>query len=268
MLSFNNIKKVLFLIALAWSSFSSAELKPSCLQLLKSLASAPKESIGLFEGITELRPTQFDYGLPRVRYIQEKIKGMDFLDVQLYLDEHPIPVVLGPKSDRFMVDRHNTLRGLAESQEHLLEKFGDKAHDLKIRLVVIEDKSSLSEDEFFRQMFAESLLYPYRKDQLMNFSEIPKQVLDLKKDYFRGMAWLLKKAGIIGANTIPFSDFMWATKLREINRADDTIWSKSEVRSHLENFVENYDKFNNLPGYTGETPSVDEAMKVIDQYLI
>jgi hypothetical protein len=264
---YQRIGAIWLLITLFWGATCDAALKTSCLRLLQSLSSAPKSSMSLFEGIIALRPTQFDYGLPRVAYIKKKLQGMDFDEVQEYLDKHSIPVVKGPGSELFMVDRHNTLRGLAESQDILMEKFGSSANDLRLKVVIIEDKSSLGEEEFFRQMLDESLLYPYRKDKLMNISDIPKQVLDLKKDYFRGLAWLFKKAGIIEANDIPFSDFMWASKLREISLAEDTIWSKPEVQGHLENFFENYHKFKELPGFKESAPDLQEAMMIIKKYL-
>lgn len=258
---------LIFFIIHLWGLAAHGALKPSCLRILENLSSAPRMSIGLFEGVRELRPTQFDYGLPRVRYLQKKLAAMSFEEVQHYLDQHPIPVVIGPNGDYFMVDRHHTLRALAESQEVLIENFSSKANELVLKLVVLEDKSNLNEGEFYRQMLEESLLYPYRKSNLMDVEHLPKQVLDLQKDYFRGLVWLLKKAQVIDENKIPFSDFIWASKLREIKHTDETVWTKNQVRSHLENFFDNYEKFRDLPGYKDERLSLDDIMESIEDYL-
>lgn len=259
----------LWTLFILFGSLSAAHgaLKPSCMQILKSLASAPKISLSLFAGVTDLKPTQFDYGLPRVKYLTEKFQEMEFNEVQEYLDQHPIPVVLGFNSDYYLVDRHNTLRALAQSQDSFSENFGSKANELELRLVIVDDKSSLSEEDFYNQMLEDSLLYPYRKGKSLSHAELPKQVLDLKKDYFRGIAWLLKKAEVIGANDIPFSDFMWANKMREITEIEGTIWSEDEVRKHLKSFISNHDEFSQLPGFQAQAPDLEKIMDKIRKYI-
>ena len=62
--------------------------------------------------IADLRPTQITVGLREVGLKRESWRGKSDKKAGAFLGKHLIPVVLGPKSDPYVIDHHHLARAL------------------------------------------------------------------------------------------------------------------------------------------------------------
>ena len=102
--------------------------------------------------IADLRPTQLTLGLAEVGERAAKIAAMTPADREAYLHRKPIPYVLGPGKQLYIVDHHHLARAL---------------WSLKIPEVVLGDRladwSDLETKAFWRMMEFEGLLLAHRR---------------------------------------------------------------------------------------------------------
>jgi hypothetical protein len=159
--------------------------------------------------IDELRPTQITVGMrevhqKRARWRQiAKQKGPEFLG------RHMVPVVLGPKKRRYVIDHHHLARAMHE----------EGVKDLLVN--VVADLSSLTKDAFWVFLDNRGWCHPYDAlGRRRDFADIPKSVDAMRDDPFRSLAGELRRAGGFAKDATPFSEFIWADFLRRrIKRA-------------------------------------------------
>lgn len=154
--------------------------------------------------IRDLRPTQLTVGYREVedkrRHWREKQKkdgGGDFLGA------HMIPVLLGPKGRRYVIDHHHLARALLEEgvSEVLTSVVADLSHLEKAAFWVFADHRGWA--------------HPYDADGVRQpISDLPKSVADLADDPFRSLAGELRRAGGYAKDPTPFAEFLWADFLR------------------------------------------------------
>jgi hypothetical protein len=265
---------VTFIVIIAITGLAGqgiCSLPRGCAEILQNLDRARFTELQLESAVTELRPTQFDYGVPKIRYVVKKLSEADIDTVKQYLIEHPIPIVQGGDG-LYVVDRHHTLRALHEVLPNLRERFPDQIESLNIRLVKVAAYRHLRGTPLLRRLEREQLLYPLRKGERLELDELPSQISELKKDYFRGMVWLLNKGGLLSDDATPFRDFQWANKLRELAEPDyETNWTRKEVKFWVRKVRGEYDEFEGFPGFVtnqDELPNVERIMEKLDKYLV
>jgi hypothetical protein len=120
-----------------------------------------------------------------------------------FLGEHMIPVVLGPKSRRYVIDHHHLARALHdEGVEHVVT-------------TVISDLSALSREAFWVVLDNRGWMHPFDDTgKRRPYDALPKTVAELADDPFRSLAGELRRAGGFAKDTTPFSEFLWADFLR------------------------------------------------------
>ena len=192
--------------------------------------------------IKTLRPTQMTLGL---REVDEKRrvwrehggeKGPEFLG------RHMIPVVIGPKGRRYLIDHHHLARALED----------EGVRDVLVN--VVADLSSLAREEFWIFLDNRGWCHPYDADgHRRDFDAIPSTVAEMKDDPFRSLAGNLRRTGGYAKDEAPFSEFIWADFLRR--RLDRKAVEK--------NFTKSLDKAlilaksqaaDYLPGWCGPSP--------------
>ncbi len=153
--------------------------------------------------IAELRPTQITVGFHEVEEKRKRWAEMTKDKRNAFLGRHMVPVLLGPKDKRYVIDHHHLVRALHE--EGCSE----------VLTTVVKDLSSLDKDAFW--IFADNSgwCHPYgpegtRKD----FADIPKAIDELADDPYRSLAGALRRAGGCAKTITPFSEFLWADFLR------------------------------------------------------
>ncbi|MBF7013731.1 ParB-like protein [Novosphingobium resinovorum] len=151
-----------------------------------------------------LRPTQMTVGLAEVARKREEWSGRDDADRPDFLGRHMIPVVVGPKGRRWMVDHHHLARAL---------------HDegvLHILVSVVADLSHLKADAFMTYMDNRNWLHPFDDTgHRQDYKAIPKHIGKLTDDPYRSLAGQLRRMGGYAKVDILYAEFLWASFLRD-----------------------------------------------------
>ena len=153
--------------------------------------------------ITELRPTQMTVGYREVEAKRLEWRTRHGDKAAEFLGAHMIPVVLGPKERRYVVDHHHLARALLdEGVEHVLT-------------TVIADLSRLARDSFWVVLDNRGWMHPFDADGVRQpYDALPKTIAKLVDDPYRSLAGELRRLGGFAKDTTPFSEFLWADFLR------------------------------------------------------
>jgi hypothetical protein len=189
--------------------------------------------------IGELRPTQITVGMREVeakRRHWRKIgegKGSDFLG------KHMIPVILGPKDRKYVIDHHHLARALHEESVDA------------VLISVVADLSKLDKDAFWVVLDNRGWMHPFDdQGRRRDYADIPKSIDALVDDPFRSLAGELRRLGGFAKDTTPFSEFLWADFLRRrIKRKDVDKDFDAAMKGALE-LAKGLDA-NYLPGWCG-----------------
>ncbi len=153
--------------------------------------------------ITSLRPTQITVGMREVEEKRSRLRGQSSKKIGKFIGNHMIPVIIGPKNRRYIIDHHHLALALhKEGVERVL-------------VTVVSDLSELDYSAFWVVLDHRSWVHPYdAKGERQDFQNIPKSIGDLVDDPFRSLAGELRRVGGFSKETTPFSEFLWADFLR------------------------------------------------------
>jgi hypothetical protein len=153
--------------------------------------------------IADLRPTQITVGMREVEEKRLRWRQKHGAKAGEFLASHMIPVVLGPKQRRYVLDHHHLARALHEE--------GVKA----VATSVILDLSRLDLDAFWIVLDNRAWMHPFDEHgKRRNYDKIPDSIEELVDDPYRSLAGELRRAGGFAKDTTPFSEFLWADFLR------------------------------------------------------
>jgi hypothetical protein len=153
--------------------------------------------------ITDLVPTQVTVGLREVGFKRRRWREKHSHNAASYLSSHSIPVILGPESHHYIIDRHHLTRALHDEGVE------------KVPTAVVADLSALSFDEFWFTLESRSCAHPFDDEgNRRSYGDMPQTVFDLTDDLFRSLSGALKRAGGYAKTKAPFSEFRWAEFLR------------------------------------------------------
>lgn len=189
--------------------------------------------------IRDLRPTQFVVGY---RYVEEKarqIEDMSDEDLRDYLRDHPVPIVIGPSFELYMIDHHHLARAVVES-----------GHS-RVYVSVLANWSHLGETAFWRKMKSEKLVYlTDEHGRQRDIDELPRHIEDLGDDPFRALAGEVRDEGGFVKIDQPFMEFEWAKffRARVSVKMVRNQWRKA-VRVAMK--LAASEKAQNLPGFAG-----------------
>ena len=189
--------------------------------------------------IAELRPTQLTLGLAEVESRAAKIAAMSPADREAYLQSKPIPYVLGPGKQLYIVDHHHLARAL---------------WSLKIPEVVLGDQladwSGLETKAFWRMMEFAALLLAHRRRRqsqaLCCHSRLNRrphrQCLADAGGTLRGKAF--------EDQDTPFQEFMWGDYFRTF-MSRRLIELQFDLAAELATKLARLSEAQDLPGYWG-----------------
>lgn len=153
--------------------------------------------------IAELRPTQITLGEHEVAEKRKQWRDQSGDKGPEFLGKHMIPVVLGPKQRRYVIDHHHLCRALMD----------EKVQSILVN--VVADVSALSKDAFWIYMDNRAWCHPYDETgRRLGFDAIPKTIAAMKDDPYRSLAGELRRAGGYAKDETPFAEFIWADFLR------------------------------------------------------
>ena len=120
-----------------------------------------------------------------------------------FILEHPIRVVLGPRSKAWVIDHHHLALAL------IRERFETAP------MQVEEDLSSLSATAFWEKMQALDFVHPYdAAGKKKPLDDIPNSLELLKDDPYRSLAGFVREAGGFTKVKTPYAEFLWADYYR------------------------------------------------------
>jgi hypothetical protein len=164
--------------------------------------------------ILNLRPTQFAVGMLEVDEKINLVRKYGKKQLQVYIDDNPVPVVAGPDKNLYVVDHHHFLV--------VCYHLGVK----KVRIDIVKDlsKREMTYAQFWKWMFKSRHAYPF-----CQFGEGPRKALYLPKDIrgladdpYRSIAWFVRKAGAFENSDRNFAEFKWANFFRKLRLLDRT----------------------------------------------
>ncbi|AMK22766.1 chromosome partitioning protein ParB [Sphingobium sp. TB-6] len=154
--------------------------------------------------LAALRPTQMTVGLIEVARKRHEWSIRADRDRPDFLGRHMIPVVIGPKGRRWMVDHHHLARALhEEGVVHIL-------------VSVVADLGHLNRAAFLTYMDNRNWLHPFDEKGLRHdYEALPKHIGRLADDPYRSLAGALRRAGGYAKADILYAEFLWANFLRQ-----------------------------------------------------
>lgn len=192
------------------------------------------------EIVHNLHPTQSVIGLSEVEVKAEEIAEMSREERMKYLAERPVPVVIGPNKQYYMLDRHHLSRSLVDS--------GHK----RLFIQIVANWSRMSLKNFWARMDKENLAYLRNADgKLIDPHNIPDHISDLKDDPYRSLAYFARKEGAYGKpkSAAPFAEFAWANYYRNlISKEELKDWDEAVKKTV---YLSRQKEAANLPGYSG-----------------
>jgi hypothetical protein len=176
--------------------------------------------------VLDLKPTQFAVGMLEVEEKIEIVQGYGKKQLRDFIDEHPIPVVVGPDGDLYIVDHHHFLAVC----------YHVDVKKVRIRVVKNLSKSSMTYAQFWKWMFKTRNAWPF-----CQFGEGPRKALYLPKDIrgvaddpYRSVAWFVRRAGAFENSDRNFAEFKWANFFREkrlLDRCGPTDMKRALARA-------------------------------------
>jgi hypothetical protein len=192
--------------------------------------------------IKALRPTQMTVGLREVEAKRASWRARGSRSGEDYLGQHLIPVILGPKERRYLIDHHHLARALLEEGVE------------NILVTVVANLSHLDRDGFWFAMDMHQWAHPYdAHGHRRSHEDLPKTVKGLADDPFRSLAGELRLAGGFAKDTTPFSEFLWADFLRRrlarklVDRDFEAALAEATALAHSQDATY-------LPGWSGASP--------------
>ena len=173
----------------------------------------------------QLHPTQFAVGFREVASKTKAINGKDTAALLSYLQEKDVPVVIGPAGVPYMTDGHHTIRALLDSKQADKTVYGH----------ILANWTTLDEKKFWAQMLEHHYAYLANKDGTgtLPANELPKSLLEMQSNIYRGLGWAVMKAGGFEEIKGPggfFQEFYWGDYFRgkvRWNDADDADFKRA-----------------------------------------
>lgn len=193
--------------------------------------------------VLSLKPTQMAIGYYEVDKKIEMLKKMKEHEIEEYLKEKQVPVILGPNNEYYMIDRHHLVRSAWESNI-------DEVHvELKA------DFSHLSYGDFWQAMKHAKwvLLQDQFGTEHDDYNLLPLSIRQMADDPYRSIAWILRETKIYSKSKQPYAEFLWANQLRIFNEIQiveknyDGIEKAAKIA--IEIIKKTPSKFKHLPGF-------------------
>ena len=117
-------------------------------------------------------------------------------------------------------------------------------------------------------MIDQNLTYLRKGKKMRQFNELPKEIHELKDDYYRGLAWLLRKAGAFEKTDVPFAEFYWGDYLKKKLKIQNKVITKRVIRKAIKAAINQNHKSRELPGFIDRgSLSKDEEERIVKNYV-
>ena len=191
--------------------------------------------------VESLRPTQLTVGYSEVLLKRQQWRALAKDKRAVFIADHPLPAVIGPKGKHYIVDHHQLARALLDERVE------------RARLVIWADLSTLLKDEFWPVMDHRQWVHSYdARGRRKPFNAIPKDLESLADDPYRSLAAAVRMAGGFPKAQTPFAEFLWADFFRRRVPAAQLRTDPDSALSAAMQIV--HDKAAmHLPGWSGRS---------------
>jgi hypothetical protein len=153
--------------------------------------------------VLELRPTQMTLGMREVVMKQRSWKERDPNDLEKFLGNHMVPVIVGPGQRKYLIDHHHLARALHE--------VGVKS----VFVTIVTDLHKLDVESFWNMMDYHGWTHPFdARGRRRDYADLPATIEDMQDDPYRSLAGELRNIGGFAKDSTPYSEFVWADFLR------------------------------------------------------
>ncbi len=200
---------------------SSRELPPSLLPSRAATVAPLSAEWSERVPLADLRPTQMAVGMRAVAAKRRKIERRtgSVRKLRRYLEKRPVPAVLGPDEEFYIIDHHHLSLALWQSD----------VDEVLVRIV--GDLSDLPKATFLSAMESFGWLHPFNaKGRKICPTRLPATLDKLHADLYRDLAWSVRKADGFLKTDVPFSEFAWANFFR--SRIPSALLSDDFDRAH------------------------------------
>lgn len=187
--------------------------------------------------VLTLRPTQITVGQAEVDAKVADLEAMGKKKLAKAIEKEPLPAVIGPGGVLYIVDHHHFAKALAT--------IGEPNADVQVR----DDLSGIDPADFPAAMAQNKYVYLYDENgEPQPFSALPENVMGLRDDPYRGLAWGVREKGGYQHTDSLYGDFAWADYFRPliplsmIEQDFDAAVAQALPLAHLP-------AAQNLPGY-------------------
>ena len=189
----------------------------------------------------KLYPTQFCLGYKEIAHKEKNILKMNEKQYQKYLKDKITPAVIGPMGKIYIIDHHHHARSLINLNKP------------EILLTILEDCSSYSEEDFIQYMKAHRYVNLFDETgKTQEFSSLPQNLIDMKHDYFRSLAWAVRERdGFKKVDEIPFFEFRWGEFFRTY-MSEKLVSEQFKLATDVALVLALSPQASHLPGYVGK----------------
>ncbi len=153
--------------------------------------------------VLSLRPTQMTVGMREVGVKRKSWREHQSKELEKFLGSHMVPVIVGPGSERYLIDHH-----------HLARALHDEGVD-NVFVTIVADFHKLDSASFWNMMDYHGWTHPFDgKGRRCDYSDLPKTIKGLEDDPYRSLAGELRGLGGFAKDATPYSEFVWADFLR------------------------------------------------------
>ena len=189
--------------------------------------------------IKKLRPTQMTLGMHEVGKKRQAWGKAKSAKLELFLERHMVPVVIGPGKELYLIDHHHLARALLEEKVE------------SVFVTVVDDLSMVKGQAFWTYMEFHGWTHPYDgKGRRCAYADLPKLVAEMTDDPYRSLSGELRSAGGYAKDAQPYAEFVWADFMRPLIKAKavkrDFTAALAVAMRHAKSSEASY-----LPGWCG-----------------
>jgi len=187
----------------------------------------------------KLHPTQLTVGMIEVKEKKVHLAKLDAGERQRFMQDHPMPAVVGPEGKLFITDHHHLGRAALEA-------------GIDVGCFEVEaDLSKLSADAFWKEMDAHAWVHPLDEHGVRHhYDRIPHHLDGLVDDVYRSLAGYVRTNGGYAKTPSPFAEFVWADFFRRLIATEDV---EADFQAALKVAVSlaRSQRASGMPGYDG-----------------
>lgn len=192
--------------------------------------------------VDQLHPAQVALGYREVEYRIQQFQSMTASELDTYLLEHFLPIVIAPDHLPYVVDHHHRARAI---QMTGLRK--------TVYVKVWENCKDWTKSEFWQLMQEKAWVYPYdKRGQPVTLEAIPASLSELQDDPYRSLAWGVSQAGGYAKSDVPFQEFLWGNYFRQLLPFENTEAGFQQAVQKALQLCQS-PAAEHLPGYSLET---------------